>query len=271
MPYVNYDGAELYYEVTGQGPGLVFVHGLGLAAEFFAPQVSAFSHAYRVVTFDLRGHGRSTSGPKPHSVELYAADLQAVIKAALPAGEPFAIVGFSLGVMVVLSWLNAGQRPCQAVCLIGGVPMASAGAKALFRRRATEARLVGLGTIAHQVVHGSIGQAARRDQPGLVGLIRYMIARNHPDAYVQACRALVSADTRDAMAHVARPVLLISGDEDFYANPDSQKQMVSILPRAEWHLVAGAGHMVSLERPADVNGRLAAFLATHRPGTPTGL
>ena len=80
MPTVKAkDGADLYYEVHGQGEPLLFVTGLGGNASFWTEQVPKFAPHYRVITFDHRGAGRSSMSRISYSVEQMAADTLAVL------------------------------------------------------------------------------------------------------------------------------------------------------------------------------------------------
>ena len=65
MPKLHVRDIDLYYEVTGQGEPILFIHGLGSSTRDWEPQVSFFFQRYRVVTFDVRGHGRSDKPPVP--------------------------------------------------------------------------------------------------------------------------------------------------------------------------------------------------------------
>ena len=86
---------QLYYEITGQGQPLLFIHGLGSSTRDWEAQVSPFAANYQVITFDLRGHGRSDKPPGPYTLPLFTADTAGLLKAlGLDAAH---VVGISLG------------------------------------------------------------------------------------------------------------------------------------------------------------------------------
>lgn len=79
MSAVDINGVRLHYEVAGEGPPLVFVHGMCGRAEVWADQVSRLSDEFTCVTYDRRGHGSSSDADVEHSVQLHADDLAALV------------------------------------------------------------------------------------------------------------------------------------------------------------------------------------------------
>ena len=78
MATLNRDGVNLYYEVHGQGPTILLTHGYSATSQMWAGQVEALSKDHRLVTWDMRGHGRSDS---PDDAALYDAIVDGVMKA----------------------------------------------------------------------------------------------------------------------------------------------------------------------------------------------
>ena len=95
---VGVGDAELYYEVAGTGDPVVLLHGLGSSTRDWEPQIAELSRHYRVVSIDLRGHGRSSRAPGPYSMAGFATDVAAVMTHL--AIDSAHICGISLGGMV---------------------------------------------------------------------------------------------------------------------------------------------------------------------------
>jgi len=103
MATVRTNDVETYYESHGSGPPVVFVHGAWVDSRQWTPQVEALADDYRVVTYDVRGHGRTgPSAEERYSVELFAADLRALIE-ALDLDRPV-VCGLSLGGMIAQTY-----------------------------------------------------------------------------------------------------------------------------------------------------------------------
>ena len=100
MPTIDVNGVALYYERTGEGPALLFVHGMCGDADTFADQARRFSDRYTCVCYDRRGHTRSSRGDAQVTAALHADDTAALIEALALA--PCLIVGSSGGAAIAV-------------------------------------------------------------------------------------------------------------------------------------------------------------------------
>ena len=100
------NGKEIFVETTGEGPAVVFVHGLGGTTNFYEPQVAALAETHKVVRFDLPGAGRSPFAG-PCSIESFAEDIEAVMDAV--GVQAASVVGHSMGTIAVQYF--AATRP----------------------------------------------------------------------------------------------------------------------------------------------------------------
>ncbi|MFC7231897.1 alpha/beta fold hydrolase [Saliphagus sp. GCM10025308] len=104
MPYVQCNGADLYYEDHGEGQPIIFLHGVMCGLRFFEPQLASLSNEYRTVAVDFRGHGRSEKTELGHTVAQYARDLHTFLKQR--ALEEVVMVGWSMGAFVSWDYVN---------------------------------------------------------------------------------------------------------------------------------------------------------------------
>ena len=103
MPEVSVGQVRLHYDVTGEGPPLVFVHGMCGRGAVWSGQAGRLSDAFTCVTYDRRGHGSSSDGESPHTVPLHGDDFAALVRhLELP---PVVLVGSSGGARVGLDVL----------------------------------------------------------------------------------------------------------------------------------------------------------------------
>ncbi|MEV5836384.1 alpha/beta hydrolase [Nocardia sp. NPDC052112] len=111
VPVITGDGARLRVHVYGPAAAqtIVLVHGWTCAIEYWNAQINEFADRYRVVVYDVRGHGESELGSSRLTTDLLADDLATVLDATLRPGERAVVVGHSLGGMTVQAW--AGRYP----------------------------------------------------------------------------------------------------------------------------------------------------------------
>ena len=95
MPKIKINDVEHYYESSGEGSPLLFIHGLGSSTQDWDLQVAYFSKFYQVITYDVRGHGQSEKPAGPYSIRQFAADASALMQ-ALKLG-PVHVAGISMG------------------------------------------------------------------------------------------------------------------------------------------------------------------------------
>lgn len=122
------DGARLRAHSYGPEDALpvVLIHGWTCCLEYWTPQINAFAGNYRIIAFDLRGHGESEFGePEQLDCHLLADDLCAVLDTVLRPGQRAVLVGHSLGAMTLQAW--AGKYPQRVVEQAAAVLLANTG------------------------------------------------------------------------------------------------------------------------------------------------
>ncbi len=125
------DGAIINVRAYGpvDGDPIVLSHGWTCSTEFWYPQVNALAGEYRVITYDQRGHGRSTVGNLPLGPDVLADDLSAVLAATVREDKKAVIVGHSMGGMSIIAW--AGRHPDEVKKYASAVMLASTASERL--------------------------------------------------------------------------------------------------------------------------------------------
>src|SRR5438105_12464497 len=120
MPKARVNGIELHYESAGEGPPLLFLHGLGSSGQDWRRQVRAFTDRFRVITYDVRGHGASDKPPGPYSVPLFAQDAAALLR-ELETG-PAHLCGLSMGGMIAFQLAVDFPELVQTMTIVNSGP-----------------------------------------------------------------------------------------------------------------------------------------------------
>jgi pimeloyl-ACP methyl ester carboxylesterase len=248
VPYVEAAGdARLYFEQEGEGPLVVLVHGgTGTGAYDWEHQRPALARSYRVVTPDLRGHGRSND---PHwllGLEQIGEDLLRLVD---ELGErPAAVLAFSIGASAVLRLLTRRPKLTRAFVAIGA---STRGDPERVERIVTGPWPAGLIALRHE--HGEDADHWQR--------LRRRLARSWAD------------DQRlgpDELARVALPTLVVCGDRDPIEPVETALELARALPLGELLVAPRAGHFVARERPAELTLAVERFLARALDGATPG-
>ena len=279
------DGAVLHVEID-EAPDapddltIVFAHGYALSLDSWHYQRAALRGRARLVFYDQRSHGRSSRADfDTHHVDQLGADLGEVIDAVAPTG-PLVVVGHSMGGMTVMAL--AAQRPDLFVARVFGVALIATTAGGL---ASNELGLPpGIGRVFHQLAPPIA--AALAHQSGLIERLRWqdtdlglmltrmysfgssatdqasrfvasMVSATPIDVVAEFLPALQEHDKRSALPALERGELLVIVGEDDRLTPKEQSdEIVAVLPGAEYVVIPDSGHMVTLEKPAEVDACL---------------
>jgi 3-mercaptopyruvate sulfurtransferase SseA/pimeloyl-ACP methyl ester carboxylesterase len=253
-------GARLAYQVTGEGPAVVLVHGFGLDMRMWDPQAEHLAQRFRVVRYDCRGFG--ASGPfDPAIGYTHAGDLLALldhlgIGSAVLAGLSFG------GRLVMQAALAAPGRVAGLILLdavLDGVPW-DPGSAGPLDETARQAQARGLlagreAWLAHPLF------AAARRQPEVAGSLAAMVAGYPGQHWIgHDPHEQTGPQPIDVLEHLAMPALVAVGEQDVPGFLEMSAVLARRIPGAQHRVVAGAGHMINMERPAEVNELLTQFL-----------
>ena len=263
-PRVGIDGIELAYERSGEGPAVLFVHGLGGRKEVWEEQRMAFAEAaFDAIAIDMRGHGDSDKPAGPYSVESWAADLEQALDAL--GVERAALVGHSIGCIVVELAAASLRERCRAVAMLGGAKRFDDDFKATLRERAELAREGRMREIGEAVATTALTERGRADRPELFERIAALIAANDPDAYAHSALATAESEMRD-FGNVACAALALAGAEDAVGPPSAAEEIAASFARGSVETVPEGAHMCMLEVPAATTEILLRFLRAEATG-----
>ncbi|MCW3064044.1 MAG: alpha/beta hydrolase fold-containing protein [Solirubrobacterales bacterium] len=229
-------GALLHYDDEGTGPLVLLVHGgTGTGAYDWEYQREPLARRYRIVTPDLRGHGRSSDPDGRLGLEQIARDTLDLVDAL---GErPAAIVGFSFGATAILRLLCSGADVTDALVMIG-------------------ASQVGRPQDVESIVNGPWPRELRAlpHEHTEWRRLREAMARSWADE--------LHLDDEE-LRRVSIPALVIAGDRDTIEPVETALALDRALPRGELLVLPGCGHFATRQRPAEVNVAIEGFLARH--------
>jgi pimeloyl-ACP methyl ester carboxylesterase len=267
VPLADVGGVRLYYEATGKGRPVVFVHGFGCGLRSWDPQVKALSSAYRVVAYDVRGHGLSGAPIEAtaYSQAISIEDLRGLLSHLKVRRA--AVVGLSMGGNIALNF--ALTHPAMVSALVVADTGAGSDGTADWIEAAhgfAEALDTG-GTerFADMAMASPLFARYCRQGPEAQRFIRscLMTHRAHGVAHtareVLAKRPTIYA-LEDRLARLSVPTLLVVGEHD---EPCRRVHdfMARTIPGARQVVLRGIGHLSNLEAPHEFNAAVKRFLA----------
>jgi pimeloyl-ACP methyl ester carboxylesterase len=248
MPYLQRGNVKLNFDEAGKGPAILFSHGFGATLHMFDPQVKALAAAYRVIRWDMRGHGETESPdiPAAYSQQRTVEDMNALLDDR--EVDTVVLAGMSLGGTMSLAYRARYPDRVRGLVLIDSGPG--------FQRDESRERW-------NEYAEG-IAQALESGDTSVLGHSFETRDAKHRSL---ACLALAARGMMkqhgthiiDSLKNIRVPTLIIVGgdDEAFLASADA---MAAKIPKAEKHVIPDTGHAPNLDQPEIVNELLLNFL-----------
>jgi len=255
---------KLYYEISGDGDPIIFIHGLGSSTRDWEFQVEEFSKEHKVVVFDVRGHGKSDKPPGPYSLPLFARDTADLIK-TLDIG-PAHVVGISMGGMIgSMGGMIGLQLAIDQPNLVRSLVVVNSGAELTIKnykdrlqvwQRLLIPRFLGMRKMG-EVLSGRLFPKAEQSDLRLIFIDRW--AENDPKAYRESFKALVGWSVIDRLKEIECPVLVVAADED-YTPLETKAAYVEKLKQGELVVIKDSRHPTPVDQPEEFNRVLREFL-----------
>lgn len=247
-------------EVDGQGEAVVMIHGLGGTSNTWTPLLAACARM-KVVRIDLPGSGRSHRVEGPLSIERFRASALRVCEVLdLPRVH---IVAHSLGTIVAMQMAVSEPKRVRTLALFGPLAAPPDTARAGIRARGQQAGEQGMQPIADSLLQSAVSRDTRERRPLAVAAVRESMMRQDVDGYARTCAALADAQPADP-ARIVCPTLLVTGDEDIVAPPQSVRALADRIAGSRVLVFPRCGHWTPFERPEECTQALKDFYAVRR-------
>lgn len=249
---------RIAFEIDGDGAPVLLIHGLGGTSNTWHGVAPALRRM-RTIALDLPGAGRSHRVDGPLSISRFVDAARAVIEAA--GAERVHVIGHSLGTIVAMHLAVAQPSLVRSLALFGPLLEPPEPARPAIRDRARKAReegVAGMQAIADALVQASTSSDTRSHRRVAAAFVRESLMRQDPEGYARSCEALADARGIDPAA-IECPVLLVTGDEDAVAPPQSVRLMTDRVRDGTCHVLRGCGHWTPVERVDECGELLVRF------------
>src|SRR3954468_8798523 len=271
MPYaVADDGVKLYYEESGKGTPLIFVHEYAGDHRSFEAQMRFFSRYYRCIAFDARGYPPSDvpDDPEKYSQARARDDIRDVL-AHLKVPKAH-VCGMSMGGFAALHFgITYGERALSLVlagCGYGAEPAKREQFRAETNATATQIEKDGMAKVAERYSLGPTRVQFQNKNPRGWQEFASLLAEHSTKGSALTMRGVQARrpslwDLVDQMQKMTTPTLIMTGDEDWPCL-EPALLMKRTIPTAALIVMPNAGHTINLEDPAAFNQHIADFLHT---------
>jgi len=253
------DSLDIGYDDVGTGVPLLFVHAFPLNRTMWAPQVSALVERCRCVAADLRGFGDSSVLP-PYSMDQYADDLAHLLDQLRI--DQVTLVGCSMGGYASFAFWRRHRNRVRALVLADTRAGADSEETRAKRRQLIEvARTEGSTAVANLQIPSLVGKTTRERQPGTYDAVHRVMAQAPVEGIIGAIESMMlRPDSSATLATIDVPTLIIVGEEDVPTPVKEARAMHERIAGSRLEIIAQAGHLCNLERPAAFNHLLTEFL-----------
>lgn len=270
MPSAPIRDISIYYEECGGGPPLVLIMGTGGHSGGWALQVPTLSQHFRVITFDNRGAGRTSAPDRPYSIAAMAEDTAALMDHL--AIQKAHVLGFSMGGLIAQELALAHPDRVDRMILVGSAARYDgysrsliAGLRDIRRSNLSQEQFTRL--MATFLYSASLFEnGPRYEQAIRNALSDPYVQLDH--AFIRQCDAALAFDSRDRLANLKQPVLVLHGSEDTMVRGAAAEELGKLLPNATVRVLSG-GHAGIVEFAAEYNAAILEFLGAG-PKPPPG-
>jgi 3-oxoadipate enol-lactonase len=257
MPVTITESTSIDYDISGQGPPLLLISGLGFGRWGWFKQVPAFSRHFRTITFDIRGERALENGVRDLVRDVVSLlDHLGVKKAHVLGASLGGFVGQELAllrpdlvdrlVLVCTSYGGRGPESMSFQALSDMLGWGSMSPEGVVRR--------GLET-------ATSGTYRAEHEDEFEQLVNWRLADSPSEAsYYEQARAGAGFDLSRDVGHITSPTLVIHGAEDRYIPVANAAALAAAIPGARLRVLDRAGHLVFIERFAEVNREVVTFL-----------
>ena len=252
------NGVSTAWSLDGPEDAPVVVLSSGLAADssMWAPQIPMLTRCFRVLRYDVRGHGSSSATPGDYTLELLAADLLALLKTiSLPKVH---FIGTSLGGMIGQS---IGIHRADALQSLILCATSSESPRKSWSKRVSDAETHGVSPIVEATIARWFTPSYQAARPEVMEEMRAMVLRTSRWGYAGCAAAIRDMDIAGDIHRIPVPTLVIAGENDLSTPVEAMAKIAREVPHSDLVRIPNAAHMPTMEQPALCNLAIGGFLA----------
>jgi non-heme chloroperoxidase len=266
MPYMateTVNGAELYFEESGDGTPVVFLHGVMMGSRFFVEQQEGLADEYQPIVVDFRGHGRSEKTETGHTLPTYATDIEQFFEAR--GLDEVILVGWSMGSLVGWEYIDQfGTDRLRGFVVVEQQPAdleQDDYDHGVFDFEELRGLMELAQTSPHELNSVFIDEMFKEELPPATERLVFDEMSRIPPAIKSAILFDQSVrDYRDVLPSVDVPTLVCIGEDETLLETGGVEYVAEQTPDATIEWFADSGHCPFLEQPDQFNQSLTEFI-----------
>lgn len=254
------NGISVYYELSGPegAPVVMLCHSLSATLAMWDPQMAALSERYRVLRYDLRGHGKSEAPPGDYNFDMLADDALGLLRALKINRCHF--VGLSIGGMIGQALGIRGAAEIASLALCATSSHMPAEMCEVWEARIQVVQTQGMGSLTEGTLERWFTAAFRATRAAAVASVGTMISNTPVNGYVGCASAIKMLNFTERLKQIALPTLLIAGRDDPSTPVAASEVIEREIASSELVVLEDAMHLCNIEQPEGFNNALIAFL-----------
>lgn len=258
--HIEVNGLRVHYALEGRAtaPVLTLCHCLAANLSMWEPQLDAFSSRYRVLRYDLRGHGQTDPTPGRYSLDLLADDLLALLDALDIDRTHF--VGLSLSGMIGLALAVKAPQRVTGLVACNCMSQVSPQARPQWLQRIATVEAQGVAPMVEFMLGRWFTEGFRARRPETVKRIGDMIASTSAEGYLGGCHAIVGSNLADRIATISAPTLVVAGEKDPATPLAVARHIHEQINGSRLAVIENAAHLANVEQPQAFTELVLEFL-----------
>ncbi len=243
-------------------PVIIFIHGFPFNKSMWDKQLKALKENYRVIAYDVRGHGNSDAGKGDFSIELFANDLLTFMD-ALKIDKAM-LCGLSMGGYIALNAVEKYPDRFDALILSDTTCVADTPEAKEKRLKVIESiKKSGVEKYAEESIKNLFAPESLSTKKEEIAAVREMIVNTSKQSLYKTLQAFYKRkETCSKLHDINVPVLIVVGKEDKITPPEAAQMMHEKIEDSILYIIEHAGHLSNIENPFDFNNQLEEFFST---------
>ena len=246
------------YSVTGNGPPLFMVHGIGSRRATWTAISDALSQQFTCIAYDLRGHGQSPVTPTPFSLDDLVDDLEALRETC--GVDEIHIIGHSLGGMIGPAYARRFPEKVASLGLLSTAAGRTADDSAKVKAVIAAMEEQGIEPVLNTLIARWYTDAFIAARPEAIAARIKQVVDTPADIFMNVFRIYAETEMAPWLHEITAPSLVLTGELDGGCNPRLNRLIADQLPNSELVVLEGLKHSILIEGPDRVVPPLRDFL-----------